>query len=392
MSDAEKLTALEVEVSGLRSLLGETGVFRQNVARDIDMVKTLVVEQQLAHGRDVCAFEKEMRRVREAVAGIEKSLAKQEGEWRVTIGDLDKRAKQERSEVSGLKEVLGNLQDKYEKLRETVVSLGGSVQQLEEENRRLGESSEGLKSQLAQVESGQQCAVARLEEAIAAGGPKVKDDLGNVQRDVARLKEEMIVTRRMTEKEFPLSTKKGKAKEKRVEIDVPDGIIAGLTRTYRGNVQDRKVVEVTSSGTWNDKDPDYAAKNAANLESDSYFASPLRKKEVDIPHTRNNWLCYDFKERRIVPVHYAIRTHGDRPGGDHLKSWLVETSLDGENWQEVAREENNNQLNGPNFADTFPVPSGGGCRFIRLVNVGRNHQGSDCLQISAWEIFGSLFE
>jgi hypothetical protein len=38
------------------------------------------------------------------------------------------------------------------------------------------------------------------------------------------------------------------------------------------------------------------------------------------------------------------------------------------------------------------VTGGRECRFIRLVNIGRNHDGEDCLCISAWEIFGSLIE
>jgi hypothetical protein len=115
-------------------------------------------------------------------------------------------------------------------------------------------------------------------------------------------------------------------------------------------------------------------------------------KKEDIPHTRNNWICYDFKERRIVPTHYAIRTYWADPGNEHLKSWLVETSADGQTWREVAREENNEQLNGYNFTATFAVAGGGECRFVRLVQIGRNHLGDDILYIEAWEIFGSLFE
>jgi hypothetical protein len=103
-------------------------------------------------------------------------------------------------------------------------------------------------------------------------------------------------------------------------------------------------------------------------------------------------VCYDFKQRRIVPTHYAIRTCFGDPGGFHLKSWLVETSLNRENWREVAREEDNEQLNGLCVTGTFPVAGGGECRFIRLVNIGRNHDGTDNTCISAWETFGSLIE
>jgi hypothetical protein len=93
-----------------------------------------------------------------------------------------------------------------------------------------------------------------------------------------------------------------------------------------------------------------------------------------------------------VPTHYAIRTNDNGPGYTHLKSWLVETSADGESWREVAREANNEQLDGPNFTGIFAAADGGEYRFIRLVNIGRNHAGTDQLRISAWEIFGSLFE
>jgi hypothetical protein len=50
----------------------------------------------------------------------------------------------------------------------------------------------------------------------------------------------------------------------------------------------------------------------------------------------------------------------------HPKSWLVETSVDGENWREIACEEDNEQLNGSMFTDTFAVANGGECRFVRF--------------------------
>jgi hypothetical protein len=106
----------------------------------------------------------------------------------------------------------------------------------------------------------------------------------------------------------------------------------------------------------------------------------------------NNWVCYDFKKRRIVPTHYMIRTNDWGPGFGHLKSWLVEVSADGKSWREVAREEDNEQLNGKLFTGTFAVAGGGECRFIRLVNIGRNHRGNDSLFISAWEICGVLLD
>jgi hypothetical protein len=176
------------------------------------------------------------------MATIRTSLGQQDGEWKAAIGDLQKKAAQERSEVSGLKEVLGNLEGKHEKLQETVArqgeevaetmrrnsELGRRVQQLEEENRLHRESSAGLKGQLARVEAGRQSEVARLQETITAGGSKVKEGLLNVQGELAKMKEEIRRLEMTTGKPFPPSVKKGKCR-----FDVPDGIIAHLTGQER---------------------------------------------------------------------------------------------------------------------------------------------------------------
>jgi hypothetical protein len=103
-------------------------------------------------------------------------------------------------------------------------------------------------------------------------------------------------------------------------------------------------------------------------------------------------MCYDFKERRVVPTHYTIRPNSHGPGNPHLKSWLAETSADGKIWREVAREEDNEQLNGSLRTGTFVVAGAGKGCFMRLVNKGKNHGGDDCLLISAWEILGRLAE
>jgi hypothetical protein len=109
--------------------------------------------------------------------------------------------------------------------------------------------------------------------------------------------------------------------------------------------------------------------------------------------TRNNRIGYDFKDRRVIPTHYSIRSRYDRGvGGRHPKSWLIETSLNGKDWMEIDHRENNSELNAKNVTATFSISKREICRFLRLVNIGRNHQGNDALVISSFEIFGSLAE
>jgi hypothetical protein len=231
-------------------------------------------------------------------------------------------------------------------------------------------------------------------------------DEGKVSEFVALV--EPSAATKSTKQLLPLM-RKGKlrlpgGRETGTMYDIPEGIIAHLTKKCDGNVQDQHAVDVTSgsftketaganphSGAYDNR-PSNAAKNVADLEAGSIFHSAYRRKEEDIQHTRNNWLCYDFKKTRIVPTHYTIRTNGVSVGGAHLKSWLVETSVDGKSWQEVAREEDNTQFTSGYFTVTFAVACGEECRFIRLVNIGRNHFGDDQLNVSAWEIFGALVE
>jgi hypothetical protein len=109
--------------------------------------------------------------------------------------------------------------------------------------------------------------------------------------------------------------------------------VAGL-----GNVHDRNVVEATSGSFERaTRIPDgwRSPKCIADIGDASPFISRYREKNEGIADTRNNWLCYDFKDMRIMPTHHAIHRYGFPACANHLKSWIAETSTDGENWQKV---------------------------------------------------------
>jgi hypothetical protein len=178
-------------------------------------------------------------------------------------------------------------------------------------------------------------------------------------------------------------------------LEAPQRIVAQLTRKCGRNVHDRRFVNVTSEsferethrvnphlGTYND-DLTYAAKNVADLESETFFHSAYREKKEHIQHTRNNWICYNFKRRRIIPTSCAIRSSRY---GSHLKSWIVET------WREITKEDDNEKLKGGLFIATFDAVNGLECCYARLVNIGRNHGESDDICIAVWEIFGRYVE
>jgi hypothetical protein len=104
-----------------------------------------------------------------------------------------------------------------------------------------------------------------------------------LEQHIAILEEERKVMA-MTAKDFPPSVKR------KGMVDVPDGIIAHLTRECGGNVHNYGFVEVTSSGLWM-SGPGGAPECVDDLMDHSVFDSDFRGYDHDIPHTRNNWVC-----------------------------------------------------------------------------------------------------
>jgi hypothetical protein len=112
-------------------------------------------------------------------------------------------------------------------------------------------------------------------------------------------------------------------------------------------------------------------------------------------HTRNHWICYEFIDRRVTITHDTIRPDCEANAGinmSNLKSWIVEVPADGEGWTEGDHRENTSELNNREVTELFQVAKIAEGRFVRLVNVGKNHKGTDSLSLSSFEILGTLIE
>jgi hypothetical protein len=155
-----------------------------------------------------------------------------------------------------------------------------------------------------------------------------------------------------------------------------DGIISHLTREHGGNVHDRGIVDISSKSRWSSCVP----KHAADLQTQTYFHSLAEPDQ---------WLCYDFKDRRVKPTHYSIHAHS---GNAYLRSWIFEGSNDGSSWTILDEQKNNSTTNSSHPIGTFSVSRSAECRFIRLRQTGKNARGSDHLILFAFEIFGQLIE
>jgi hypothetical protein len=151
------------------------------------------------------------------------------------------------------------------------------------------------------------------------------------------------------------------------------GIIACLTSLAGGSVHDRGLVQITSLSTLS---RDHLPK----------FAADITNKETMFVSGRGilNWLCYDFKDRRILPTHYALT-----PGPGGLRSWLVEVSADGVNWVNIHTVSADDSTRP---AAIYTVLIERPCRCIRIVHRGVPTGGDNVLAVVSWEIFGTLMQ
>jgi hypothetical protein len=141
---------------------------------------------------------------------------------------------------------------------------------------------------------------------------------------------------------------------------------------------DRDVISITASSAVNAQT--HPLRNLADFRNPTYSATD------NLP---NSWICYDFKNMRINLTHYSIRTRCDN-NSDHLRSWTLEGSIDGQSWIEFDRRENDTSLNRQGAIVTFDISSSTDCRYIRVRQLGKNSSGSDHLVINGIEFFGKV--
>ena len=158
-----------------------------------------------------------------------------------------------------------------------------------------------------------------------------------------------------------------------------NGIISHLSKKFGGNVHDKGVVNITADRPYYGSDPSYAAKNIADLEVNSCF---------DCANAENMWICYDFKDRKVILSAYSLRSHYN-DDNCNLKSWAIEVSLDGVSWQ-TADTRSNNDLHGRNRTVSYELSNPVKCRYVRLRQTGKNHAGHYDTYTSSFELFGQL--
>lgn len=107
---------------------------------------------------------------------------------------------------------------------------------------------------------------------------------------------------------------------------------------------------------------------------------------------RGSWICFDFKDRRVIPTNYEIKSRNCSEGASHLRNWVIEGSNNNSSWEILDQQNNCEYLNGISYAYTFPInnPNSRQYRYIRLRLSGKDWQGQYILMFNSFEIYGSL--
>jgi hypothetical protein len=162
------------------------------------------------------------------------------------------------------------------------------------------------------------------------------------------------------------------------------GIIAYLNSQCEGNLHDKEIIELTASTMEMVDTRPCHPKYITILTSASRFGTKNRPP---------SWFKCDFKGMRITPTHYTIVTDHDDPGwrANHPISWVLQGSLDDAEWKELDRQQDCQQLNGPDRTVTFEITTPTKFRYLRFQLTGPNSKGESNLEMRYFELFGKLY-
>ena len=153
------------------------------------------------------------------------------------------------------------------------------------------------------------------------------------------------------------------------------GIISHLRSQCGGNVHEKGVVNITASGN---------GSNSCHQITDYGWNGQWSSNSEP-----NSWVQFDFKAPTVCVKAYTIKSsQGDN---HYCRQWVVEVSDDGQSWVAIDTE-SNDDLRGSLTVKTFQCgsPRSGFSRFVRLRQTGKGGCGSDYLDISELELFGTL--
>lgn len=117
-----------------------------------------------------------------------------------------------------------------------------------------------------------------------------------------------------------------------------NGIIQYLLTNSNGNISEK--VHITASSY----NGDLKTVNVTQFNNSSCFQTD---------DAQSSWICFDFKDGRILPTNYQIKTYG---GTNNPKTWEIEGKTDeNSQWENISRESDCPFLKDSNVSHIFEI-------------------------------------
>lgn len=132
-------------------------------------------------------------------------------------------------------------------------------------------------------------------------------------------------------------------------------------------------------------DRDYNPRNILYFDENKAFWSDSSSP--------NNWICFDFKEHRVKPTDYTMKTYGISPNR-HPKCWVIEGSNDNENWVTLDVQKDCLYTKSSKAVHTFKMNQNNeeAFQYIRFRATSEDWSGMNFVIIDSLELFGFLFK
>lgn len=169
------------------------------------------------------------------------------------------------------------------------------------------------------------------------------------------------------------------------------GLINHLTNQCNGNVYEKGIIDIKSTKEYEEKfnNSHHSPQFVVDLNNRNYYHSICKE---------GAWLKYDFKDRKVHPTKYSIRSRNE-DGGNLLK-WVIQGSNigndeDGDEGWITLDSRNDESIKENDSSNTFnisaPIDKNQYFRYLRIKANGLETRGLNCLIFSALEFFGSMF-
>ncbi|KAK8883912.1 hypothetical protein M9Y10_043014 [Tritrichomonas musculus] len=158
------------------------------------------------------------------------------------------------------------------------------------------------------------------------------------------------------------------------------GIVNHLRMKSNGNIDN----EISFSYSSNNHE------NANNRYSDVRHISLFddQSKSFLTKDIQGSWICLHFKNHRIIPSAYTIKTDSGSP---YLRSWFIEASNDNSSWETIDEQRDCSYLKGSFRVHTFNIEKEKmkEIQYIRIRQI-QTWDSYNFLRLNAFEVYGTL--